>query len=449
MLNKFKEFMDDPTAPEMYITGVAGTGKTTELKTLVDYCMQKGITSVTCAYTHKAVKVLASKLSPPTEKNALSTLHSFLKKRPTINDQAVEVAHVDGNQQVALPPQVDVLFVDEFSMVGKKDYLDILEAQYADPVQDPDDMVVKPKKLLVTKVVYIGDPNQLPPVKDEAVVEPHGEYHVHLTKVYRQAGDNPLLDTLTDLNNYINGEAAKPLGSHETLIRGCDLVDLYKKDRKGSKIVLAYTNQQVEYLNAAIQGYDKPRLGDLLFTPTIRKFYELVEISDNIESVVAINGDQVFLDSKYKTLETLHEMDFVKFYMVNNEDGNPSNRAVVFGHHEYMMRSRDLATEAVAVNKEIERRFGFDSKEWAQNNWSHELAKKRARAWKRYLSFKNTVLCMDFPHAMTVHKSQGSTYENVYLDIEDIGKCANNNYGLYLKLLYVGISRASKKVFTN
>ena len=58
-------------------------------------------------------------------------------------------------------------------------------------------------------------------------------------------------------------------------------------------------------------------------------------------------------------------------------------------------------------------------------------------------------MCIDFPYATTVHKSQGSTYETVLLDIKDLGICANSNYNLYLKLLYVALSRASERVFTN
>ena len=54
-----------------------------------------------------------------------------------------------------------------------------------------------------------------------------------------------------------------------------------------------------------------------------------------------------------------------------------------------------------------------------------------------------------FAHAMTIHKSQGSTYDTVYLDTEDLGMVANMDYIMYLRLLYVAVSRASNKVITN
>ena len=75
------------------------------------------------------------------------------------------------------------------------------------------------------------------------------------------------------------------------------------------------------------------------------------------------------------------------------------------------------------------------------------MARQRAKAWRDHLTFNDLVLCIDFPYAMTVHKSQGSTYDEVYIDSDDLYKCAENNFSLYLKLLYVAISRAKHDVF--
>jgi len=48
---------------------------------------------------------------------------------------------------------------------------------------------------------------------------------------------------------------------------------------------------------------------------------------------------------------------------------------------------------------------------------------------------------------MTVHKSQGSTFENVFVDAEDI--LANPNREEALRCLYVAVSRASHNVIVN
>lgn len=436
LLEKFKTFLADKYAPDFFITGVAGTGKTTSLAELMEYCIEANINTVTCAYTHKAVSVLVSKLPRQTDNNHICTLHSFLTKRPTINDKALKIAHVDANIQAGKPNTTQVLFVDEFSMVGEKDYVDIVDIQYN---EDGD---------IQTKVVYIGDPNQLPPVKDMQTIVPGGKYWVELTQIHRQAKDNPLIDTLLQINDFINGAAPVPLKEHESFVRNQNIINLYRACRT-TKVILAFTNERVQDINAEIEQKFNPYVGDEVYSPTTRKLYSLEYIDSEADNIVTIKGDLLELDSKYKTLETLHTIEDIKFYTVADDNGNSMQRAAVFGHSTYLQAQQKLAQAAVNANKSIEKKFNCDPKEWAQSNWSHELAKKRSDAWKKYLAFKDCVICLDFKHAMTIHKSQGSTYETVFLDMNDIGKCANTDYKLYLKLLYVGISRASNIVYTN
>lgn len=434
MLEQFIAFIEDKEASTCFITGMAGTGKTTSLGELLQWCIDNNKNTVTCAFTHQAVKILASKV-PLSAKNVLCTLHSYLKKRPGVNGSATKLAHIDINTQVSLPEVIDILFVDEFSMVGERDTETINTLQFNEEGE------------LITKVVYIGDINQLPPVKDEFSLEPKGPHWIKLTKIHRQTKDNPLIDTLISLNDYINGIAVTKLDPHEKFIRNQDIVELYKECNK-SKIMLAYTNAKVEHLNCLVQGYDRPRQGDTLFCPTVRKIYTLQDIKPSIHCIHNIKGELLDDFDKYKTLDTLHKMG-LEFFIVTNDEGEEHNRAVVFGHDSYLNKQQELGKEAVKTNRDIERKYSTQPANWAKSNWSNPLAKARSEAWKRFLAFKTNVVCMDFNHSMTIHRCQGSTYENVFMDMEDIGKCANQDYKLYLKLLYVAISRASDTVYTN
>jgi exodeoxyribonuclease-5 len=432
VLETFIAFLRDSEAADMYITGIAGTGKTTSLAELLEYCVDNKIKAITVAYTHKACGILRTKL--PAEAD-VATLHSFLKKRPTINDNATKLAHVDGNSNAGKIDALDVIFIDEFSMVGEKDFLDLSELQYNEEGE------------VLTKIVYIGDPNQLPPVKDAKAITPSGRYNAKLTQIRRQADGNKLIDTLQAINGFINGEKPKALEEHNSFKRNTDIVKLYKQDNS-NKVMLAYTNAQVEYLNSEVQGREKPIAGDLLFTPTTRKFYTLEAVNNKAPCVITINGSLLELNSKYGNLEKIHKLEGVSFYTLVNEMENLTI-AAVFGHAKYLEVQQTLANKAVLINKKITKQFNCDAREWVQSNGRHELAKERAEAWSNYLSFKGNVFCLDFAHAMTVHKSQGSTYENVYLDTEDMAQCADKDYDMYLKLMYVAISRASHKVFTN
>jgi ATP-dependent exoDNAse (exonuclease V) alpha subunit len=48
-------------------------------------------------------------------------------------------------------------------------------------------------------------------------------------------------------------------------------------------------------------------------------------------------------------------------------------------------------------------------------------------------------------YAQTVNKSQGSTYDRVFIDLDDIRRC--NSGDQIARMLYVAVSRAREQVF--
>jgi len=433
LLTQFEDFIDDKKAAEMFISGQAGTGKTTLLFDLVDSCSASNINYLVCAYTHKACGILLDKL--PHGAN-ISTLHKFLKKRPTVNENALDVKHIQNSQQQGSPDDMAILFVDEYSMLGERDYGDIGVLQYDDDGK------------LLLKVIYIGDPNQLPPIGDQQAIYPGGDHNVKLTKIYRQDSGSELLFTLTALVKMIEGATPEPLLANQNFIRGVDLVDTYLKHDKLDSVMLAFTNARVEALNRAIAGKDKPEGMDTVFSPTTKRKYTfgkryLPQEIDHIE--LPFGDEQLTFGSKFRTLEHLIKMGIARFAVLNDD----TMVAYVFGHYTYKTTLESLGEAAVLANKAIEQEYNMPAKIWAATHKSSKLAKERGIAWRDYFTFKTCVICLDFPYAMTIHKSQGSTYSTVFLDIQDVGLCADKNYTLYLRLLYVAISRAASKVYTN
>ena len=438
--NSFKQFMQDEGAGEMFITGQAGTGKTTKLSELLNYCMQNDIEAVVCAFTHKACGILMDKLPAGV---TIRTLHSVLKKRPMINDTALKAQHIEVSRQHAKPDEYQVMFIDEFSMVGEKDYMDVIAMQESEDGET-----------IAMKVVYIGDLNQLPPVGDMHTITPHAPHWVNLTHIYRQADGNQLLDTLSDLVKMIEGGEAKPLKSNQNFQRGVDITKWYMTYEPSSdNVMLAFTNERVENLNAQIAGKTTPEHNDELFSPTRREHFimdHFIPPSKVFEIGKAFGDELLELDSKYKTLEHLLLMPEIKFIQMHTMyEGDFVTYATVFGHYQYKLYLDELKQQAAKANRDIELRYGIKAPVWARANPRTTEARTRALAWRNYLTFKECVICLDFPYAMTVHKSQGSTYDTVFIDTDDLYKCANSNFQLYLKLMYVSISRASNMVYTN
>ncbi|AWD90268.1 hypothetical protein [Dickeya phage Amaethon] len=439
VLTNFKKFMADENYWDMTIKGRAGTGKTTKLRELIEYCQQKEIPYIACAYTHTACNILRSKL--PSNAN-VSTLHCFLKKRPGLNTNATKSKHVQINTQMGAPDRPIVMFVDEYSMVGEKDGVDIRAEQ------DPD---YEGKPAL--KVVYIGDKDQLDAVKDLPFDPEPSPYDVTLTVIYRQASDSLLHEPLDALVSMLDGAPAKPLIANKDFIRGTDIVAGYRDVNSAgiNSVILAYTNQRVEELNREVECHDLPYEDCALFSPTTKQYYTFKGWVDNPDCIDTPFNGVLHLESKYLTLEYLIKSKICRFAALQQEaEDYITVAAIIFGHYQYKLMDDQLKNAAVQSNNNIEKAHrGYKAAAWSKNNSTDKLARERAKAWRNLLSFNDCVICLDFTHALTVHKSQGSTYNTVFLDTEDIYKASKSGLTNYLKLMYVGISRASNKVYTN
>lgn len=441
LVKTFKHFISDETAWEMFITGQAGTGKTTSLAELVQLCVQLNIEYKVCAHTHKACKILASKLPKGAH---VQTLWSYLRKRPSINDSATSLRHIDSSCVTGESEKVQLLFIDEFSMVGEEDLMDLRS------LQDPEYEAIPG-----LKVVAIGDLNQLPPVKDMQTWVPKKPYWVKLNKIYRQKNGSQLIDTLTALSKMIEGTIEpEPLVTNNNFIRDLaqqELITEWTNDTS-DKVFLCYTNEAVQNWNALLADKEYPTCGDLLFSPSAHRYYKYIATipSTEIEYVDRLRDDILTFNSKYRTLEFLISSQLCEFYLVSDPEDEDQQFVfpVCWGTYNRKIQRNNLSLEAVQSNKVIEAKHG-NAKIWSAANPKEVLARKRAKAWRSFLTFDELVVTMDFSHAMTVHKSQGSTFNNVYLDAQDLYKCANNNFTLYLKLYYVALSRAVNNVFTN
>ncbi|MBR5376024.1 MAG: ATP-dependent RecD-like DNA helicase [Lachnospiraceae bacterium] len=150
------------------LTGGPGTGKTTIIKVMLEYFTEEGLDILLTAPTGRAAK----RMSDATGYEA-ATIHRMLGVR---GEEGAERRRFDHNREN--PLEADVLIVDEMSMVDIYLFRSLLSAL-----------------VYGTRLILVGDENQLPSVGPGAVLKDliaSGCYEVvTLTKIYRQseAGD--------------------------------------------------------------------------------------------------------------------------------------------------------------------------------------------------------------------------------------------------------------------
>ncbi|MEY4838537.1 MAG: hypothetical protein RLZZ475_2396 [Pseudomonadota bacterium] len=163
-----RAWLADPGGAQVFrMFGYAGTGKTTLAKELAASVKGKVLYAT---FTGKAALVLRKKGC-----EGASTIHSLI--------YSVEVDDRTGEARFEINSESDLadaalLIVDEVSMVGEELARDLLS--------------------FGRRILVLGDPAQLPPVKDEGFFI-NAEPDVMLTEVHRQAKDNPIIRLSMDI----------------------------------------------------------------------------------------------------------------------------------------------------------------------------------------------------------------------------------------------------------
>lgn len=143
------------------LAGYAGTGKSTLAKML-----SENYNTHFCAYTGKAANVLREK------GNDASTIHAALYKLISDDDEAEPRYALDDDSFIR---NKDLVIVDEYSMLPEE--------------------IIKDIEYLAKKVLYLGDPFQLPPVNGDCTLKP--DYF--LEEIHRQALESNIIKYATDV----------------------------------------------------------------------------------------------------------------------------------------------------------------------------------------------------------------------------------------------------------
>ena len=399
----FIGFINNPDQSEFSLEGYAGTGKSTlvnRLLTELPATLQaaKLITQspidweiVLTATTNKAAEALSNIVN-----QEVKTIQSFLGLTVEQNHKAKTSKLVKGHQ--ASVKEHCIIFVDEASFADKvlMDFIDELTEN--------------------CKIIYIGDPAQLTPIKTyTAPVFEAGYPTAKLNEVVRQAEGNPIIDLATAFRNMVNGEGAfsfTPDGHHIQHMSQSDFEDKILEEfsspdnKNDSARVLAWRNKTVIHYNheirEAVQGVPHLQAGDYAVCNSY------VNFSRNGEKCNVKTDQEVMIT---KTIDaTRLGVDGWMVHMTTNS-----------GNHVAFMPS-SLADKKAALRKY-----------------------RKDEAWDKVKDIEDRWIDLRAAFACTVNKSQGSTYDKVFIDLNDIGACFNAN--TMARMLYVAVSRARHHVY--
>jgi exodeoxyribonuclease-5 len=351
-IKEVQAWLDDPNSPQVFrLFGFAGTGKTTLAQELASGVRGRVLYG---AYTGKAALVLRKKGC-----HNASTIHSMIYRPEETDKQWEPKFRLNEESSVR---GASLVVIDEASMVGEELGLDLLSFR--------------------AKVLVLGDPAQLPPVKDAGFFTEQ-KPDIMLTEVHRQAAENPIIRLSMDVRE---GRKLK-LGAYGD-----------------TKVISRRDVDQQEVLDAdqLLVGLNKSRI---TFNDRIRALKGMPEKMPVVgDKLVCLknNREKKLLNGSLWEVQEITETKAIGVRMLVTSEDTPETLATdVMVRHEFFQGT-------------------YENLSWEQRRFSDEFT---------------------FGYALTVHKSQGSQWDNVYLFDESGGF---RDHGK--RWLYTGITRAAERI---
>ena len=394
-LGAFHNFLMDPVETVFVLRGYSGCGKSTLVRTLIDRMPGFNKTAKLINPNHKEYEIALTATTNKAAENLGSitgqgavTIHSFLELRVSTDYRT--------NTTTLVPRNADqktgyLLFIDEASYVDKQ----LLGYIF--------------KKTANCKIVFIGDPAQLTPVKSVGTPVFDANFSgAALTTVVRQAEGNPIVDLSTKFRHTVNtGEffSFKPDGKHVVYMTREDFNQAIETEftrpdwRYQDSKILAWTNKCVIGYNHFVRNLAK---GDPHFQvddyAVCNSFVSIGRSSIKTDQMVQINA----IDSD------------------SERYGVPGNMVCVDGI--WVFHPRNLQEWNAGIKK-MRAADNFGAVSEMESQWIDLRA----------------------AYACTINKAQGSTFDRVFVDLDDIRRC--NSGDQIARMLYVGVSRARTQVF--
>ncbi len=399
------------------LTGYAGTGKTTLLQALLT-CLRQikdDRPIVFTALSNKATKVLSSMAQRWKLKVDCMTCCKLLGLKPTIDkDTGTQTFTPDRNRE-SLITRYALVVVDECSMINQEMW----------------ELLVKAISRLdsTTQILFVGDSAQLPPVNEtESLCFQQIYDRTDLTTVIRYGGAIGLLadDVRRNLERQrlprwesdrnaqkTEGVFVLPPHQWEKLLLRAFRSEAAQNNSDQVR-VLAYTNRRVRQLNRRIRAE--------IYGENIERFVPGERLLANTPC----------LDEDSIILQTSEECEVLEVYRAKVQDSVLQERWQVWSLE---VRTEEGQSRRLRVLHENEGdRLALILKGHAQS-----------KSWKSFWELKQFFHDVNYAYSLTVHKSQGSTFQDVFVDLPNL--MTNPKVTERNQLCYVAFTRAARRLF--
>lgn len=383
------------TSENLFVTGKAGTGKST----LLQYFRHR---------TQKDIAVLA-----PTGVSAINikgqTIHSFFQFKPDITPQTAADIPIRKRKR-ELFKKLDAIVIDEVSMVRADlmDCVDTVLRLYGPQYNKPFGGI---------QMIFFGDLFQLPPVvsREEedifrtayktpfffsAKVFQQSKFRtMYLKKIYRQKDEQFI--------HMLNAVRDNAVGAHHVHAFNSRFKPNYKIDPKEIYIALTTTNALAERVNTQQLS--------LLSTPT--KIYEGI-----------LSGE--FDKKSLPTAQILEIKKGAQVMMLNNDvDKRWVNGSLgIVAGIKADPEGEDIIVVDLENGGQVDvKKFNWEIYQYYLEEGTEALASKVVGYFTQYP--------LKLAWAVTIHKSQGQTFDKVIIDV-GFGTFAHGQ-------MYVALSRAT------
>lgn len=397
-LEALTNFLADPSpeVPYFVLDGSAGTGKTFLLREIAArFKASHGKVAFT-APTNKAAKELRKVTGDA------CTIYALLGLRITSAGEAKELST---GKPVDLS-EYDLIVVDEAGMIPQKLFTLIQET------------TVK----FGLKVIFSGDRYQLPPVKERQSPIWQIKQGASLTQVMRH--DNEILTFVTRVRDAMKA----PIQNIAILNDNSDGKGVFKvakmdfkkrifEDAQNGKFVDTNACKVVAWRNVKVMEYNR-----LIRAAIFGAGADVFEIGERvIAAAPCFQGDEVVLSTDEEAIvegitRCLHPLDN-RFHAIELKVRTEYNQVV-------RLLTLDPRSEVEFKN--------------ACQTLAHE-ARADGKKWKKYWALVELFHDVKYAYAITAHRAQGSTYDTVYVDYQDI--LMNRERMEAFQCLYVAASR--------